>query len=468
MTRSLTHGGLPAAHALRVLLAALLGVALVLGLVAPASAEVETSNVAHDSRDPREVTFRIRVAGDPVESATLVYRVLNPDGNVGGDLRAEVPPDGLGDLSVTLGTITGTTYIPVGSRISYRWELTSRDGEEVRTEQQEFVFLDGRYQWQTMEQDDVTLYWYADEAAATLALQATADAIADVEALLDTELPYPVRVVVWPRESEGEMAQRPRGGNFDSQVITGGARVSSDVLHIYDALGSFVDVARHEAAHLVTKVAGDGTFTRVPSWLDEGVAVYAQNDPGQGYRTAVDFAIASNNTLRLRNLASPANQAALVNTFYGQSWHVVNYLVDTYGAEQLAAVFAAIKSGMTTDEAFQEVYGVNQDGLYNEWREHIGLEPIEYASAAATSTPAAQGTRAPLTLPTSVAGAGGPSGGTSGEVEGGTDTGEEVSSPADGEGGGSNAMTAVLIGVATIVLAGGLGFAGFRLMRSKA
>lgn len=460
MTRSLAR------PAPRPLIGLALGLVLAFGLLATASAEVETSSEATESADPTAITFRIRVAGDPVQDAVLSYRVLNPDGNVGGDLRVQVPSGGQGDLSATLNTNSGTTYIPVGSRVAYHWELTTAVGDRVVTESQTFVFLDGRYSWQSMEQDGVTVYWYADEADATLAMQATSDAIADIEELLRTDLPYPVRVVLWPTESQGELAQRSRGGTFDSQVITGGSRVSSDVLHIYDALGSFVDVARHEAAHLVTKVAGDGPFTRVPSWLDEGVAVYAQTSPGSGYRSAVDFAVQTDNTLRLRNLSAPSNQASLVNTFYGQSWSVVDYLVRTYGAEALADVFASIKSGNTTDQAFQEVYGFDQDGLYNEWRESLGLDPIEF-TAAATSTPGAEGTRAPLTLPTSVTG-GAPSGqgdGAASPNEGGTG-GEVVEATADE--GSSNAMTAVIIVVATVLLAGGLGFAGMRLMRSKA
>ncbi|MCK9487261.1 MAG: peptidase MA family metallohydrolase [Dehalococcoidia bacterium] len=445
------------------LAAILIGLALALGLVASASAAVQTSDDRIETADPTSLTFHLRVSGDPVQDAVLTYRVLNPDGNVGGDLRAQVPTGGQGDLQVTLQTNSGATYIPVGSRISYHWELTTAQGEETRTEAQTFVFLDGRYAWQSMERDGVTVYWYASEVDAALALQATSDAITDVEALLDTHLPYPVRVVLWPRESEGALAQRARGGTFDSQVITGGSRVSSDLLHIYDALGSFVDVARHEAAHLVTKVAGDGPFTRAPSWLDEGVAVYTQTSPGAGYRTAVEFAVQTDNTLRLRNLAAPSNQASLVNTFYGQSWAVVAYLVETYGPGPLAEVFAAIKAGNTTDQAFLDVYGFDQDGLYNQWRLSVGLDPIEF-SAAATTTPGAEGTRAPLTLPTSVAG--GSSGGDGAASPGEGAEGETVGA-ADG-GSASKAMTALIIGVATLVLAGGLGVAGMRLMRAKA
>lgn len=446
--------------------AGLLGLMFALALVAPAAAQVQVSGETVETADPRSITFSTVVSGDPLESAFLSYRVNNPDGAVGGEVRAIVSPSGTGPLTATLvtnGSSGGTeSYIPVGAQISYFWELTTRDGQVTRTEAQTFVFLDGRHEWQSSTEDGVTVYWYENRDAALLALRATADSISDMETLLQTELPYPVRVIVWPRESEGKMAQRSRGGAFDSQVITGGSRVSSDILHIYDALGSFVDVARHEAAHLVTKVAGDGTFTRVPSWLDEGTAVYAQNDPGSGYRSAVQSAVASESTLRLRNMAAPSNQAGLIDLFYGQSWAVVDYLVSEYSAENFARLYATIKAGSTTDEALTAVYGFDQDGLYNEWRESVGLPALEFASVEATSTPAASGTRAPLTLPTSV-GAGQATEVAGTPAAGGADESVSTTSVAV-----SNTTTAIIIGVVTLLLAGGLGAVGFRLMRKNA
>ena len=64
---------------------------------------------------------------------------------------------------------------------------------------------------------------------------------------------------------------------FDSQVMTGGQRVAPDVLFVFANDG---DVVRHEVAHIVTHVAGDGAFSNIPSWLDEGTAVYAQRSAG--------------------------------------------------------------------------------------------------------------------------------------------------------------------------------------------
>ena len=110
-----------------------------------------------------------------------------------------------------------------------------------------------------------------------------------------------------------------------------------------DPNASYEDVVRHEAAHIVTKVAGDGKIAQLPSWIDEGTAVYAQNGPGFGYQTALQRAIQSDQLLRLRNMQSATNQPDLVNLFYGESWAVVKFMVDTYGREKFAAVIREIR-----------------------------------------------------------------------------------------------------------------------------
>jgi hypothetical protein len=136
----------------------------------------------------------------------------------------------------------------------------------------------------------------------------------------------------------------------------------------------------------------------------------------------------------------------------------------------MADFLATIKAGNTTDTALKEVYGLDQDSLYNEWRVSVGLEPIEYEPVVeATSIAAPDATRAPMTLPTSVPrGDGGAAGAASGgaDVGGsgpvGSDDGVEVSGEGD-----SDAMTAVIIGAVTLLVAGGLGFFGLRLLRSS-
>ncbi|MDA0256540.1 MAG: peptidase MA family metallohydrolase, partial [Chloroflexi bacterium] len=383
---------------LAVVLAAVFGAAL----IAPAPAlagEIEVERFATRTDDPRALTFTARVrAPAGLASARLEYSVLNPDGNVGGGGEAQGGEGREQDLVFTLETITSQRYIPVGSEFTYQWTIVDREGAELVTEPQRFVFLDGRYSWQERTQGPATVYWYGpSDASANLALEATANSLRETEELLRATVPYPVKVIVWRSESEGELAMRSRGGIFDATVITGGQRVAPDLLFVFQASR---DVIRHEAAHIVTKVAGDGPFTQVPSWLDEGTAVYMQPEPGFGYNAALLGGIRGDRTLSLRGLNSPPGDPGRVDLFYGQSWSVVSYLIDIYGEPAFAELYSTVKAGNLIDDALEAVYGFDQDGLYNEWRAENGLAPIDVAARPGTSAPPViEATVPPLSIP---------------------------------------------------------------------
>ncbi len=439
--------------------AAMVG-AISLALVHPplVAAEPEATNVVVETADPSAVRFRVRITSDVgIASATLNYKILNPDGNVGGTLRAEVSGRAA-DASVELQTNSNERYIPIGTELTYAWSIVDQNGAIVTTPEESMTFMDGRYQWASKAEGQVAVFWYGEnEANADRALKAVANSITENEALLRVKLDYPIRVVVWRNSADAKAAQRPRAATFDQQVITGGSRVSPDLLHIYDPLGGFVDVARHEAAHIVTKVAGDGKIATIPSWIDEGTAVYAQDDPGS-YAPAVRRAIASDSLTRLRSMSSPTNQPGQVDIFYGQSWSVVKFTIDTYGAERFAAVFKAVKDGSPIDDALQAVIGVDQDGLYNAWRQSVGLKPIDFPPVPkATSLAQAQATRPPLGMPTSI---------TSAENTNGSpaSTSDGASPPVVDT---SSSTTAAVVGGGALAVAAVFGFFAVRLARKR-
>jgi hypothetical protein len=419
------------------------------------NAAPQATNATVETPDPASLTFKVRASGDAdITSAVVNYKVLSPDGNVGGSLKADVSAGRSVDASTTLQTNTNERYIPTGTLITYSWTITDKNGASITTPEATITFLDGRYQWQSKKEGQVTVFWYgANDANAALALRSAAESITAMQALLKVKLDYDIRVVLWKNSADAKAAQRPRAATFDQQVITGGSRVSADLLHIYDPLGGFEDVTRHEAAHIVTKVAGDGPFTQLPSWIDEGTAVYSQKDPG-GYKPAIERAIKADGTTRLRSMAAPTNQPGQVDIFYGQSWATVKFMVDTYGKDKFAAVFKSVKDGSPIDEALEKNIGVDQDGLYNAWRKSVGLKTIDFPPVPkATSIAGAQATQRPLGIPTSV---------TSAENTAGGGSSAEAAGPA------VSSTTAIAVGGGAVVVAAALGFFALRLSRKKA
>ena len=432
--------------------------------------EISVSNLQATTRDPREITFTARViAPAGLESATLVYRVLNPkEGDVGGRGDATFGPGPENDVSFALETRGARRYIPVGSQFRFHWEFTDTEGQSFQSDEQEYLFLDGRYRWNEKRLGQVVVYWYGgNEDFADRVLNAGESALEETEGLLRVKVPYDVRIMVWESEEDGDLAMRPRSQAFDALVRTGGQRTGSDLLFVFTATS---DVVRHEMAHIVTALAGDGPFTRIPSWLDEGTAVYMQRSP-RPYDSAIAFRLQTDSTLRLRNMDSPSNNPNQVDLFYGQAWSTVSFLIDQYGEQAFADLYRNVRDGSRMDDALEEVYGFDQDGLYNLWREEHDLDPIDFTPRIdATAPPQVEATLAPFTV------GGGSSGsdddddsGSTEDDDDGTDDAPAATTTAtatasagdsaavESGGGGSNTTTAIIVGLITLLAAGGLG-----------
>ncbi|MDP6604823.1 MAG: peptidase MA family metallohydrolase [Dehalococcoidia bacterium] len=423
---------------------------------------IETDEPREESAEPTSLTFMLRVRAEAgLQSARLVYKVLNPDGDVGGSAEGAFTSGAETDVVFTLKTIDFQRYIPVGSTFVYHWELVDRDGDEFSTPEREFTFMDGRYTWRSMAEGGVRAFWYGNnDNGAMTALRAAREALETVGALLDTTVPYEVKVVVWRSEEDGEAARQSRGVVFDQFINTQGQRVAPDLIFVFAAAS---DVIRHETAHVVTHVAGDGPFSSIPSWLDEGTAVYAQSSPGQGYLQGLQDAVATDTTFSLRSMGAPANRPKDVNQFYGQAYSAVDFLIEEFGVEKFAELYRVHHEGQRIDGALQAVYGFDQNGLYNAWREANNLRPeLLTAPPTATTAPAAEATRGPIALPSPDTAA------TTRPVapaDSATATPQPAAGAAEAAASDSSTAAGLIVGLIAVLLALGLGAGAFVMLR---
>lgn len=325
---------------------------------------------ARTPQPPREVRLRYSIAPDGTDAT----RVADCSGTNPVGCRASV------------GDTLDTFMIP-GAEVTFSWEFTLPDGTRLTTEPQRFVYEDTRFEWRTESSGNVTVYYYqANNETARRVLAASVETLDRLGAMLRTTVGFPVKVFLY----EDAAAMRPAIlSNAREGVVTLGEVYYSDTAMVAADVTP-EDVARHEIAHIVIREATRGPFD-VPAWLNEGTAVWAQKEPLGGELAALDAAIARDRVLSLQVLSSSsaAGDADTVSLFYGQSYSVVKYLIDTYGAERFGDLFAVFKEGATTDRALRTVYGFGLRDLENEWRQSVGLPP----RAAPSPTAAATGTQ---------------------------------------------------------------------------
>ena len=350
----------------------LAGLLLLAGGVWTASAqtnvELRESNARSDF--PNGLVFNMTVeAAAGLDEVRLVYEIA-PDG-----VRATAVPactDGqIASCRFELGGNSRTVLIP-RAEVTYFWRITS-GGVTTDTDPQLVVYEDTRFDWEMVSEGNLTVWYYSgDEDEARAVLAAGREALDDIGALLQTTVDFPVKILYYNTSSDMQAAAI---SNNAEGVITRGEVVYSDTAMVSADIVSG-DITRHEITHIVVRQAIDGPFG-MPDWLNEGTAVYSQIQPLSGQQSALDLAIQSGQVLSVRSLSSASSGAiaSRVSLFYGQSYALVDFLVETYGEQKFAELFAAFKEGNTTAGALEQVYGFDQDGLENEWRASVGLPP---------------------------------------------------------------------------------------------
>lgn len=363
----------------KAVLAAIVVSALAVLIHTPTTTNAQESPTVTDlgveNNFPDGMVFSVRAeSGAGIERIRLLYKVL-PDGtNARGE--AEFEPGTAVEATFELaGNNPPTIYLPPGTVIEYRWEVTDADGGVAESEQQSFFYDDSRFEWEPITGDGLTIYYYSGSADDAQRMHdAGVETLRDKSELLGTEVPFEVQVWVYENRDDMQPALQRRSASFEERIITAGVRVASNTVLVLG--NNSADTLRHELTHVVTAQAGESGFGTLPAWLDEGTAVYGQDDPG-GFRDAIEQAIRQDNLLSVRAISAYPGDPNYVEIFYGQAWSLVSYLIDTYGADKFAQLYAEIGSGKRIGNALNATYGFDEDGLDAEWREANGLPARE-------------------------------------------------------------------------------------------
>ncbi len=391
-----------AAVAVAVMLA--LGVLAAPGTPARADTVVESTSV--ENGYPRALRFRATARADTTITDATFHYAIKGRGTRALDKPKDFTPGPAVSVEVELLVNTGQNYIPVGSEFTYAWEFTTADGRTVRSAEERFLYLPPDREWRSLANDFMVVYYHGDrETLARAYLNAGADTYERIgRQLYGIELTtLPVKVILFASEAEMNPARPGQGGRFDAAVTTCGTKVTNDILLMNPvACGSTdrTDTLRHELGHILNDVAGQGTLAKLPAWLDEGAAVYAQSSPGD-YEGAFRVAVRADRLIPFNQMVVPTSNPQLVGVFYGQAYFMVKFLIDREGPGKFAELMRTIKGGTRYDQAIEKVYGLTMTQFEDAFRREHGLAPRAQPTAAPTVAPTQRPQQAgPTAVPT--------------------------------------------------------------------
>jgi hypothetical protein len=276
--------------------------------------------------------------------------------------------------------------LPPGASVWWRWRYRDESGLEQASEQKTLIWLDSRHDWQTVTAGFVNLHWYSGERAfAQDLLNAALKGLERLQNDAGLQPEQPIHLYIYA--DTGDM----RDAILFEPGWTGGMAYSDHDIVIIGISQSDLEWGRKTIAHELTHVlVGHLTFSclgDVPTWLNEGLAVYSEGELGWNEQTQLEESITNDGLLSVRSLSGGFSEdPSQAHLSYSQSYSLVKFLIESYGQEGMNSLLTRLRDGYTIDEALMQVYGFDSDGLERAWRDWVGAAP-KAASAQATAQP---------------------------------------------------------------------------------
>jgi hypothetical protein len=160
-----------------------------------------------------------------------------------------------------------------------------------------------------------------------------------------------IPAVLYPSEAFHDITQTPSwsSGVFDGRIkLPVGNLVAGDHAALERTL-------RHEYGHVLVHELTRG---RAPVWLNEGVAIWAEETRDGDREDWALRTIAGQELFPLATLAGPflGLPGARVPVAYAQSYLALRALLDRHGARRVRTLLEALGSGQPFDAAFQDAF----------------------------------------------------------------------------------------------------------------
>jgi len=161
-----------------------------------------------------------------------------------------------------------------------------------------------------------------------------------------------------------------------------------------------LDAVEHELAHVIVGNLVSACYGRLPTWLDEGLAMVAQGGLDAESQALLDQALHDDTLYPARALSSGFTEdPSGASLAYAQSYSLVAFLLEQHGRDRLLDLLGAAQAGSSPDSALMEVYGFDTDGLDQAWREWIGAPTAPGSGTTTEATPTIMPTYQPLAGP---------------------------------------------------------------------
>jgi hypothetical protein len=264
-----------------------------------------------------------------------------------------------------------TGSMPSGTVIRYWWTVIDSGDNKYSTDIASVTFNDDDYDWHTLNQNNVTLYWYSgDQSFAADLMQTCQETLVRLGEDTGAYLETPVRIYIYSSSTALKNAM------VYAKEWTGGVAYPSYGAIAIGITQSNIEWGKralaHEIAHLVTDQMTENPYNIIPVWLNEGISMYAEGELESEYEYYLEAAVAEESLISVQSLCSPFSAYSDKGYLsYAESYSIVAFLIENYGQQKMHQLLTVFQNGSTYDDALMSVYGFDLAELNNLWQNYV-------------------------------------------------------------------------------------------------
>ncbi len=346
--------------------------------VAQSPGPIRVLNTSHEIDFPQAVVLRLDAESDSaITQITLHYNLGSREIQVYG-YPAFTPAR---RVSAEFAIKTdGASYLPSGVDIKYSYSVSDAAGNELESPRLLLEYKDPSFEWKRLQQNDITFLWHDRPAEAVARVAREVDRrLEPVRRLLGAPLESPKKAIIVNGSAEATRSF-PRLSNAATEAHLYGGFAFGD-LDLFVIVGLNTDGIIHEMTHLLLAEMVDSPFAQIPSWLNEGLAMYFESSV-RGRDVTVSRAADRGGLFPLRSMGNVPGKPEDVRLFYAQSWSVVTHMMSVYGEARMSTLLQAINDGKPIEDAVLGTYGLTLDDLQRQWQgglrgESLGVSAVD-------------------------------------------------------------------------------------------
>jgi len=394
----------------RILLVTLALLLLLIPSFVTAESDISVLDSSVEVHFPGELVFNLEAeSGADIVKARVHYQVDKMN-------YAQVTSEGWTDFTPASKVKTSWIWdmrkasLPPGAVVRYWWTVEDVVGNEVETSPATVYFDDGRYEWRSLTESNLTLFWYeGDDSFAQELMHACEEGLSRLKPISHCEarsaeaISKHIRIYVYASSLD------LRGAMIFPREWTGGVAFTEFGIIAIGIAPSQLDWGKgalvHELTHLVVHQLIFSPYAQLPTWLDEGLAMYNEGELDPYFQAWLEEAISEDKLISVRSLCSSFSaEPEKAYLSYAESYSLVEYLLDNHGRGKMLNLLTLLKQGNSYDEALTQVYGFDIDGLDSRWQETLAA-PVAQTQGAVWLHPALIAVLAALATSLALAGA---------------------------------------------------------------